>query len=110
MRCKHHGIEHNRRERYTHGFFCRDCQQFFSKDSATYRSSELLAAIWCVLHNLYCASCRAGIPLEDVKQMRDKIGLGKKHSNYEEIIEEATRLMAKYGVDENSATHVLSAG
>lgn len=89
---------HNQICRYTHGFHCEDCNTFFPKDSPTYRSSQLLSSIWMVLHNLQ---------KPDADAMRDKIGIGEKHENYEALIAEAEVIMAKYKVNSDSATFTL---
>jgi len=54
MKCNHKA-----RIRYTHGFYCEDCNTFFDKDSPTYRADALLSSIWMVLHNINAESHRA---------------------------------------------------
>ena len=99
---------HNARHRYTNGFLCEDCNTWFSKDSPTYRSSELLCSLWCALHNINAELSRAGEPIKyDVEFMRDKIGIGIKHDNYEELIVEAEEILARYGRNADSATMEL---
>ena len=99
---------HNARCRYSHGFYCEDCNTFFAKDSPTYRSGELLGSIWCVLNNINANSIQAGGPrIEDALDMMNKIGIGLKHANYEELIAGAELVMKKYNVNSDSASVVL---
>lgn len=99
---------HSHRCRYTHGFYCEDCATFFDKDSPTYRSGELLSSIWMVLHNIDADSVGSGGPeILEALTMRDKIGIGKQHEDYEALIAEAEAVMAKYGTTSSSATLVL---
>jgi len=96
---------HNRRCRYTSGFYCEDCDTFFPKESPEYRSDELLSSICMVLHNINAALLRAGEKKNlEVEVMYNKIGIGKKHDNYEELIAEAEFIMLKHGKTINSAT------
>lgn len=97
---------HNRRYRWTHGFQCEDCNTFFPNDSPTYRSGELLSSIWMVLNNINVDSRRAGGPLldDDADALQDKIGIGKTHENYEELIAEAEVIMARHGKNKESAS------
>ena len=99
---------HNARVRSTKGFYCRDCEEFFNKDSPTYRSGELLSSIWMVLHNINAARGRGNLEyFEDVTQLKEEIGLGKKHDNYEELISKAEVIMRKYGKNSDSARVIL---
>ncbi len=95
--------EHNNRSRFTRGFYCSDCDTFFGKDSPTYRSGELLSSIWMAVRNL-------GIELggsPEAKALCNRIGIGKKHDNYEDLIQEGLAFLAKHGQDEDAATVVL---
>ena len=99
---------HNQRCRYTHGFYCEDCETFFDKDSSTYRSGELLSSIWMTLHNINVALVRSGKDANAViTAMRDKIGIDIEHDNYEELITEAEFVMARHGVNSESCAVVL---
>ena len=101
---------HNQRCRYTHGFYCEDCNTFFKKDSPTYRSGELLSSIWMVLNNINVDLFRAGEAKdEEVKKMKDKIGIGIVHDNYEELIEDAEVIMGKYRTNSEAANLELKA-
>jgi len=42
--------------------------------------------------------------INEITLLKNKIGINKKHSNYEELIIEAEKLMKKYGKDSNSAS------
>ena len=100
--------QHNQRSRYTSGFYCKDCDTFFSKDSKTYRSSELMSSIWMVLNNINVDRSRRGLPLcGDVAALKDEIGIGKAHDNYEDIIRRAELVMAKHGKTSDSAYMTL---
>ena len=90
--------------RYTNGFQCEDCDAFFGVDTPTYRSGEYLSSIWMVLHNINASSKER---CADVSTMMDKIGIGIKHTNYEELIEEAEVIMTKYGKNGTSASVVI---
>lgn len=97
--------KHNQICRYTTGFYCADCKIFFENSSPTYRKTELLSEIWMVLNNINVQLYREGKPPDkDVAAMKDKIGIGQKHENYEELIEEAEIVMKKYNKDSESAT------
>jgi hypothetical protein len=96
---------HNQRSRFTHGFFCKDCNTFFENGSDVYRSGELLSSIWMVLHNINVHSVRDGMgEAEDALYMRNKIGIGLQHDDYEGIISEAEIVMEKYGKTSKSAS------
>lgn len=96
---------HNQQCQYAHGFFCEDCNTFFPKDSPTYRRTVLLESIWMVLHNINANSLQTGgPPIEDAIAMRDKIDIGVEHDDYEALIAEAKIIMAKYGVNSDSAS------
>lgn len=102
------GCRHNQRTRYTNGYYCNDCNQFFSKDSPTYRGTELLTSIWMVLNNINAERLQAGLPvIEEVQALRDKIGFCVKRRNPEKLIAAAEIMMAKYGVNSESASVVL---
>lgn len=99
---------HNARCRYTHGFYCEDCSTFFPKESATYRSDELLSSIRMVLNNINVDLVRANKSKdEEIENLMDIIGIGKKHANYEELITQSQVLMKKYSKNEKSATMML---
>jgi len=99
---------HNARCRYTHGFYCEDCETFFSKDSPTYRAGELLSSIWMVLNNINVDRYRNDLePSEDVSALIEEIGIGKRHENYEDIINRAEMVIATYGKNSNSASITL---
>ena len=99
---------HNARARYTDGFYCEDCNKFFSKDSSTHRSDELLSSIWVVLNNINVDLFRADKEIDlEVDALKEEIGIGKKHKNYEDIIKRAEILMAKHKKDSNSASITL---
>lgn len=99
---------HNQRERYSDGYYCNDCKTFFSKDSPTYRQTELLSSIWMVLWNVNAERVQTGlIRLDEVSALADEIGIGKLHDNYEELISKAEVLMAKHGKNSDSATVLL---
>jgi len=102
------GCIHDARSRDTGGFYCRDCKEYFRKDSPVYRSGELLGSLWMVLHNINVDLRRAG-KHEDpsVSAIQDKIGIGVRHNNYEELIAEAEAIMGGFGKDADSATLVL---
>ena len=96
---------HNQRCRYTTGFYCEDCGMFFSKGSRTYRSGEKLSDIHMVLHNIRADSIRNGQkPDIDVQQMMDKIGIGIKHENYEELIFDSESILKRYNKDSDSSS------
>jgi hypothetical protein len=100
---------HLERSRYTDGFYCRDCDAFFSKDSKTYRSGELLSDIWMVLNNINVDRSRSGLPeCGDVAALKEEIGIGKSHDNYEDIIRRADLLMVKYNKTSDSASITLA--
>lgn len=100
---------HDQRTRYTHGFFCDDCHTFFGEDSPTYRSDELLSSIWMVLHNINVKRFRASLPIDqEIADLKEEIGIDKKHDNYEDMIKRAEIAMKKHAVSSESASLVLS--
>lgn len=108
MKCP---TNHNQRCRYSHGFYCEDCNTFFPKDSSTYRSDELLSSIHMVLNNINVDLIRNNEEEDkDVREMMNKIGIGVNHENYEELIAEAEVIMRKYNKDADSAVVKLNAG
>ena len=94
--------KHKARTRYTHGFFCDDCNTFFGSDTSTYRSSELLNLLHMVCHNLNVKHNSA-----ELLAMGDKIGLGVEHGNFEELIAETEKLLERYNASSADATIVL---
>ena len=98
---------HNKRTRYEHGFYCNECNTFFDKDSPTYRSDELLSSVWMVLSNLNYGKRGTKLFRKDAEDMMNKIGIGKKHNNFEELLSEAKIIINKYGADEDSASMIL---
>lgn len=94
--------------RYTTGLFCHNCNKLFDRTTPEYRSREMLSGIWMTLNNINADSVRNGGPsIKDALAMRDEIGIGKKHANYEELIFRAELIMAKYGRNEQSSTITL---
>lgn len=88
---------HNQRTRYTHGFYCEECNTFFAKDSAVYRQYELLPLLYIGLHNINVYRYRDNKKeYLDVIKLQDKIGVGVQHDNYEDLITEAEILLTKY--------------
>lgn len=109
-KCIRKGHEHNSRRRYTDGFLCNDCGEFFSKDSPTYRSGELLSSLWMVLCNIRAEFIRnEEEPDKEVVAMIEKIGIGIVHEDYEELIAEVETIMTKYGKNSESANITMSA-
>ena len=104
MTCTHEHIC-----RYTTGFHCEDCHKFFDKSSPEYRGGgEMLSGIWMTLNNIGVDLYRAGKPKDpEVEAMMEKIGIGERHENYEEIISEAEVVMSKYGKTEDSSSMPL---
>ena len=103
MECKH-----NQRSRYTDGFFCDNCQTFFSKESPTYRKDEYLSRLWMVLNNINVDLFRAGKEkLKDVSDIKEEIGIGLVHDNFEDIITRAEAIIKKYNSTPDSATVLL---
>lgn len=99
---------HNDRSRSVDGFHCYDCGTFFHKDSPTYRRDELLNTLWMVLNNINADSLRSGNgPLKEVLEMKEEIGIGVKHDNYENLISKAEAIMSKYGKDNTSCDIIL---
>ena len=89
---------HNRRTRYEYGFQCDDkCGEFFHEDTPTYRKDEYLSSLWMALHNINAGRGKQGQGvIDDVLKMRDKIGIGIKHENYEELIKDAEAILNKH--------------
>ena len=84
---------HDHRFRFTTGYYCEDCREFFNKESAVYRATEMLSSIWMVLNNINVALLRAGKNKDAaVAAMKDKIGIGKSHENYDDLISEIEEL------------------
>ncbi len=96
---------HNKITRYTDGFYCNDCNNFFDSSSKTYRKSQLLSNIWMVLNNIIVDEHgKSGNDIKEVLEMRDEIGIELQHENYEEIISKAEIIMNKYGKNHDSAS------
>ena len=96
---------HNHRCRYTHGFLCEDCHTFFPKESATYRSGELLSDLSCVFWNLNVDACRKGLPKrQDCLDMCDRLNQLQPGGDHEALIADAELLLAKYGAKATDAT------
>jgi hypothetical protein len=101
--------EHNHRCRYTTGFFCEDCHTFFDKDSPTYRSGEYLSELWMACHNINARALQAHQPeRKDALAMRDRIGIGLVHPDYEALIAEVEAFLTQNNTSPDSATLVLN--
>ncbi len=99
---------HNQKCRYTDGFYCEQCNKFFTEDSDVYRSSELLSTLWMVLHNVNVSLTREGKEKSKrIIKLLDAIGIGQKHENYEELISECETLLKEFNVHKNSANFIL---
>ncbi len=99
---------HNSRCRYTNGYLCTDCGEFFSNESSVYRATELLTSLHMVLHNIRADYVRAGLEThKDVVSMLAKIGIGIVHEDYETLISEAEELISRYGKTVESLTVTL---
>ena len=99
---------HNDCSMYAHGFYCHDCGKFFHINSPTYRSTKLLTSIWMVLHNINVELYRSKRPRDiEVTKMKNKIGIGLRHDNYEELIAEAEVIMNKYNKTAKSASILI---
>ena len=99
---------HNQRLRYMNGFLCEDCNEFFTNDSPTYRSGELLSTLWMILHNINVHLIRSGKEADFVvTEMKEEIGICEEHENYEDIISRSELIIAKHGKNLESATVVL---
>lgn len=95
---------HNQRTRYTHGFLCEDCDTFFSESTTTYRSTELLSTLWMVLNNIHVeVHRRDGVGVPKALLLRNKIGIGIEHEDFEDLIKEAESIMYEYGYTKDSA-------
>ena len=99
--CKHNSIS-----RFTHGFFCLDCDTFFSKYSSVYMKTEMMSDIWMTLWNINVDLRRSGKKIDKkICSMLDKIGIGKNHDkDYRKIICESNKLMNKYNKNSDSST------
>lgn len=87
---------HNKRSRSTTGFQCTDeCGQWFSKDSPTYRKDEYMSSLWMHLHNTGIYLRTNDIDDTAIVAMKDEIGIGIKHDNYEELITKAEALIKR---------------
>ena len=94
---------HDHKFRYSDGFYCENCDQFFHKDSPTYPGSELLSTLWLALHNLNAQRSMAGLTqAEDAEEMMDKIGTGTIHEHPEFLIRGARAILKRYEFDEES--------
>jgi hypothetical protein len=101
---------HNQRCRYTHGFYCEECHQFFPLDSPTYRSGEMLENIGLVLWNLNVKQYREGLPpFDDCKAFLAKMDANRIEGEYryrdpEILIAEAEAIMKSHGATAKDAT------
>ncbi len=110
--CENRKWPHNQRCRYSHGFLCEDCGEFFPKDSATYIRYELPSTISMVVWNIGVEYSRAGkeVPAE-IKSVGDKLDKVTKDDNAkrrEDVLNEALRLIARYKKTPESATMLLA--
>ena len=95
---------HNARCRDTEGFYCEDCETYFAKDSPTYRSGELLSTLWMVLNNINVdVYANTGKYDPVIAALKEEIGIGEQHDNYEDIITRVEIAIHKYSKDANSA-------
>lgn len=94
---------HNARSRYTHGYHCRDCDTFFPCESSTYRKTEYMTSLWMALHNLEVRYQNSKLPLpDDVRNIKEKIGIGEVHEDYETLIAEAEAVLRSHSASVES--------
>ena len=100
---------HNNCCTYTDGFYCEGCSTFFSKDSVTYRSGRLLSDLWMVLNNINVDLTRLGQKKDkEVSALKNEIGIGINHANYEDIISRAEEVISGYGKTSDSCKITMS--
>ncbi len=95
--------------RYTHGYYCEDCREFFGTDSAEYRKTQLMDDLWNCLHNVYVDQSRAGQAIDpDILSIKAEVGIGKTHDDPDDIIRRAESVLARHGATRRSASVVIS--
>ena len=68
-----------------------------------------MSSLWMACHNINARALQAGKQeVAEATAMRDKIGIGVRHANYEELIAEAEAVLAKYGSHGDAAIFTLS--
>lgn len=95
---------HSHRCRYGDGFKCEDCGRFIERSSPEYRRDEEMSNAWCELHNLPIHHPESAI---EATSLRDEIGIGIDHDNYEELLSRAQSLLSKYGRDFDTSVVTL---
>lgn len=91
--------KHNNRTRYMNGFKCNDCKTFFDEDTETYKLSEGLGDLWCVLHNYTCNN--SDKRTEEIETIKNKIFYPENPTM--EMYNEALDLVHKLGLTKYDA-------
>jgi len=111
IECENRQRPHNARCRYSNGFLCEDCGEFFPKDSPTYIRYELPMDLWMVVHNIGVDLVRAGKTRpEIIRTICDKLnGVSDDddQNRREAVLNEALRLIAVCRKTPESATLLL---
>lgn len=108
--CCTDGWFHKNRRRYTDGFFCEDCGEFFHKGHPEYIRHELTSTLWMVVHNIGALATQAGkaVPPE-VGPLRDRLHEAEFLEPVElaKLLKEVLTFIKAHGSTPESATMTL---
>jgi hypothetical protein len=113
----HEECLHNQRMRYTHGYYCEDCDIFFDNNSETYKRTELPSDIWMVIRNLRIdmRERRENIPEEldklysewnDLEDRRKFLRMPME--KLESLLTKTSKVLSKHDKNFDSASVVLN--
>lgn len=109
--CINRKYPHNQRCRYTDGFYCEDCGNYFPKESPDYRRHELSNSLSLVCWNISAEHVRQyGIQLQSALEMEKKLtAISNKMSDSEVeiLLAEALCFIEAHGKNSESASLVL---
>ncbi len=100
---------HNQRTRYTYGFYCEDCDNFFGLDTPDYRYDEYIWSLDFVVNNMIVDLKRANkkIP-SDMCYIFDRLEHATEGSIADEkLVVDAEALIKKYRGTPNDASMVI---
>jgi hypothetical protein len=95
--CRKQEYPHNQRCRYTTGYKCDDCNNFFDKDSEEYLRTEALSSYDMSIHNIgvYFHREKTELP-QDMIDLRNQFDELKKQNCYEVSMEEIQSMITNY--------------
>lgn len=106
--CRKQKYPHNQRCRYTTGYKCDDCNNFFDKDSEEYLRTEALSSYDMSIHNIGVYFHRENTELpQDIIELRNQFDELNKQNCYEVPIVEIQSMITNYKIIKEKYKSIL---